>query len=92
MRRVSGTPDLPIRRFPWIAVYAAAPFSPFMRELLEMRYLWQVPLRLDNTKLVECLGEEPHTPLDDAVQRTLRSMGALPQKAEDRAVPRREAT
>ena len=37
VRRASGRPDLPIRFFPWIAVYLAAPFSAFMRELLEMR-------------------------------------------------------
>jgi nucleoside-diphosphate-sugar epimerase len=74
VRRASGRPDLPIRSFPWIAVCLAAPFSGFMRELLEMRYLWQVPLRLDNAKLVAGLGEEPHTLLDEAVAQTLRSM------------------
>ena len=59
IRRATGRADLPIRSFPWIAVYASAPFSAFMRELLEMRYLWQVPLRLDNSKLVGRLGTEP---------------------------------
>ena len=48
-----------------------------MRELLEMRYLWQVPLRLDNSKLVSLLREEPHTPLDEAVRQTLADMGLL---------------
>lgn len=78
VRRAAGKPDLPIRSFPWIAVHLASPFSPFMRELLEMRYLWRRPLRLDNRKLVSRLGEEPHTLLDEAVARTLASMGALP--------------
>jgi nucleoside-diphosphate-sugar epimerase len=77
VRRAAGKPDLPIRSFPWIAVYLASPFSAFMRELREMRYLWRVPLRLDNRKLVSRLGEEPHTPLDEAVTQTLASMGAL---------------
>jgi nucleoside-diphosphate-sugar epimerase len=77
VRRAAGKPDLPIRSFPWIAVYLASPFSAFMRELLEMRYLWRVPLRLDNRKLVSRLGEEPHTPLDEAVALTLASMGTL---------------
>ncbi len=49
IRRVSGNPDLPIRKFPWILVYLAAPFVTFMREALEMRYLWRTPLRLDNS-------------------------------------------
>ncbi|MEX2479385.1 MAG: SDR family NAD(P)-dependent oxidoreductase [Gammaproteobacteria bacterium] len=81
VRRAAGKPDLPIRSFPWIAVYLASPFSPFMRELLEMRYLWRRPLRLDNRKLVSRLGAEPHTPLDEAVAQTLASMGAMPKRS-----------
>ena len=77
VRRVVGRPDLPIRSFPWPLVFLASPFVPFMRELLEMRYLWQVPLRLDNSKLVSLLREEPHTPLDEAVRQTLADMGLL---------------
>ncbi len=38
VRRAAGKPDLPIRGFPWILVYAASPFVAFMRELIEMRY------------------------------------------------------
>lgn len=77
VRRVAGNPNLPIRSFPWPLAYIASPFVTFMRELIEMRYLWQKPLRLDNRKLVRCLGEEPHTPLDEAVAATLRSMKAI---------------
>ena len=77
VRRAAARPDLPIRRFPWPFVYLGAPFVGLMRELIEMRYLWQVPLRLDNAKLVARLGEEPHTPLDEAVRRTLRDMNCL---------------
>lgn len=77
LRRVAGREDRPIRRFPWFAVWLAAPFVPLMREVLEMRYLWQRPLRLDNRKLVRLLGSEPHTPLDAAVRQTLAAMGCL---------------
>jgi nucleoside-diphosphate-sugar epimerase len=76
IRRVTARPNLPIRAFPWILVYLAAPFVTFMRELLEMRYLWQRPLRLDGGKLERTLGTVPHTPLDEAVAATLKSMGA----------------
>src|SRR5258706_15265311 len=31
VRRVTGRPDVPIRAFPWIGVYVAAPFVTFMR-------------------------------------------------------------
>ncbi len=78
VRRAAENPDLPIRAFPWVLVYVASPFVVFMRELIEMRYLWQRPLRLDNSKLIRRLGTEPHTPLDEAVAATLRSMKAIP--------------
>jgi nucleoside-diphosphate-sugar epimerase len=78
MRRVVSNPDLPIRSFPWLFVYLAMPFSPLMRELPKMRYLWNEPIRLNNAKLVSQLGAEPHTPLDEAVRRTLIGLGCLP--------------
>jgi len=79
VRRVSGNPDLPIRRAPWWLYRTAAPFVTVLREVLEMRYLWQVKLRLDNAKLVSLIGPEPHTPLDEAVRRTLSALGCLPE-------------
>lgn len=78
VRRATRRPDLPIRGFPWFAVYLAAPFVTLMRELIEMRYLWQRPLRLNGAKLERTIGKVPHTPLDEAVAATLRRMGAWP--------------
>jgi nucleoside-diphosphate-sugar epimerase len=77
IRRAVGDPHLPIKALPWWLVYAAAPFVTMLREIIEMRYLWQVPLRLDNRKLLSVLGTEPHTPLDDAVRQSLRELGCL---------------
>ncbi|MDR3462589.1 MAG: NAD-dependent epimerase/dehydratase family protein [Beijerinckiaceae bacterium] len=71
IRRVLHRPRLPLRKFPWVLVYLAAPFMELMRELIEMRYLWDVPLRLDNRKLVGLIGPEPHTPLDTAITAAL---------------------
>jgi len=76
--RVAERPRGRIRSFPWPLAVLASPFVPMFRELLEMRYLWRRPLRLDNTKLTAFLGEEPHTPLDQAVARTLDALGCLP--------------
>ena len=64
--------------FPWRLVRLATPFNETLRELWEMRYLWRQPVRLDNARLVEVLGAEPHTPLDVAVERTLEGLGCLP--------------
>ncbi|HEX7775370.1 MAG TPA: NAD-dependent epimerase/dehydratase family protein [Parvibaculum sp.] len=76
-RRAAGKPNAPIRRFPWIAIYALAPFVETFREMLEMRYLWKKPVQLDNTKLVAFLGEEPHTPTDRMLRETLTGLGCL---------------
>ena len=77
IRRASGQPELPVRRFPWWLVTPASPFVPVFRELREMRYLWQQPVRLDNARLLALLGSEPHTPIDLAVGATLEGLGCL---------------
>lgn len=87
IRTVSGNPELPIRKLPWIAFYAGAPFVAFLREVLEMRYLWQTPLRLDNTKLVAAIGPEPRTPLETALSRTLAALQCLPRSAANAVAP-----
>ncbi|HHX4053135.1 MAG: NAD-dependent epimerase/dehydratase family protein [Burkholderia contaminans] len=66
-----------VRKFPWWFVWAAAPFVTTLRELLEMRYLWREPVRLDNTRVTAVLGREPVTPLDTAVEATLAGLGCL---------------
>jgi nucleoside-diphosphate-sugar epimerase len=68
---------LPVRGFPWFALAAAAPFNETFRELLEMRYLWRETVLMDNRRLVDVLGAEPHTPITDALAATLRSLGCL---------------
>ena len=75
--RVAGARGGRIRKFPWLALYALAPFVETFREMLEMRYLWTEAVRLDNQKLVAFLGEEPHTPLDEALHTTLGGLGCL---------------
>ncbi|MBN3742264.1 MULTISPECIES: NAD-dependent epimerase/dehydratase family protein [Burkholderia] len=66
-----------VRRFPWWLVWAAAPFVTTLREMLEMRYLWREPLRMDNARVTAVLGREPVTPLDTAVEATLAGLGCL---------------
>lgn len=77
IRRVTGDAKLPIRPFPYPLIYALAPFVETFRELIEMRYLWQKPVGLDNSKLVRFVGEEPFTPLDRAVRAALADLGCL---------------
>lgn len=77
IRRVLAAPELSARAFPWPLVRLASPLVPLFREILEMRYLWRAPVRLDNGALVATLGEEPRTPLDEAVAVALRGMGCV---------------
>lgn len=77
IRRALGDPALPVRPMPWGVMRLASPFVPLLRELAEMRYLWQQPVRLRNDRLVATLGAEPHTPIDQAVRATLIGLGCM---------------
>jgi nucleoside-diphosphate-sugar epimerase len=69
--RALGTSNQRIKPFPWWAITLAAPIVNAFHEMLEMRYLWQVPLQLDNSKLRALIGTEAHTSLEDALAATL---------------------
>ncbi|MBL0121944.1 MAG: hypothetical protein IPP88_04190 [Betaproteobacteria bacterium] len=43
------------------------------RELLEMRYLWDEAHSLDDSHLMELLGEVSRTPLDAAMDQTFET-------------------
>jgi nucleoside-diphosphate-sugar epimerase len=81
IRAVGGSPNTPVRRFPWPLVTLLSPFKTLFREMREMRYLWQEPLRLNNDRLLSVLGTEPHTPLEQAVRTTLAGLECLPPAA-----------
>ena len=78
MSRVAGR-KLSVSRLPWFAIRAVAPFNETLREMLEMRYLWEEPVLLDNARLTQRLGAEPHTPIDEALRAALAGLNALPQ-------------
>ncbi len=64
--------------FPWWLLRLLAPFNETLRELMEMRYLWKVPVRMDNSRIIAVLGKEPVTPLIEAVEETLKGLKCLP--------------
>ncbi len=78
IKRAVGKPDLIVKKLPWWLLKLAAPFNETVRELGEMKLLWQASIRLDNAKLVSFLGNEPHTPLDEAVAVTLKGLKIIP--------------
>lgn len=77
LNRLAGC-TLAHRRFPWWLMRLLAPFGGFPRQAAELAPYWHHPVRLDNQRLVELLGEELRTPLDDALWATLKSMSSLP--------------
>lgn len=64
-----------IKDFPWRYLQLASPFVPRIKELLDMRYLWEQSVYLDNSRLLHFLGHEPHTVWPVAIAQTLQSMG-----------------
>jgi nucleoside-diphosphate-sugar epimerase len=86
IKRVVGNPKLRTTSFPWWIVNLTWPFVRLFREVHEMRYLWKTPLRLRNDRLIELLGQEPHTPLDTAIRTALMGQGCLAVDAKETAV------
>jgi nucleoside-diphosphate-sugar epimerase len=78
VKRGIGRDALPIRSLPWTMLWFAWPFSRFLRGVIEMRWLWSTPLRLDNRRLEAVIGPEPHTPLHEAIAHTLDATTARP--------------
>ena len=70
------------KSFPWWLIFALSPFNTTLHEMLEMRYLWQQPIRMDNAKPIDFLGYEPHTPLIEAVHKTLTGLGCIQHAPE----------
>ena len=66
-----------VGRFPWWLLSLASPFVTVFREMKEMRYLWEQPVQMNNTRLLALLGREPHTPWDEAVRAALEGLGCL---------------
>lgn len=69
---------LTVSRLPWFALAVAAPFNESLREMQEMRYLWNRPVVMANAKLVAKLGAEPRTPLVEGLRAALVGQGSLP--------------
>jgi nucleoside-diphosphate-sugar epimerase len=56
---------------PWPLIRLIGVFSPKMYEIREMRYLWNVPHRVDGTKFAKCLPDFEPTPVAQAMKTAL---------------------
>lgn len=57
-----------ITKLPWGAVRLMALFNPDMKGVLEMRYLWDTPHRLDGSIMASLLPDFKATPLPDIIR------------------------
>lgn len=72
---------LKLGRLPWPLMRLGAWLLPTWAALLEMRYLWDTPHALDNSRLQALIGPEPRTPWPLAVQAALADLGLLAPRA-----------
>jgi nucleoside-diphosphate-sugar epimerase len=49
-------------------------FNPFLREVVEMHYLWTTPVKLDDTRLRELLPNLHKTPYSEGIRATVDAM------------------
>ncbi len=80
IRRVLNDPSIKTKSMPWGLLTVIGLFNETLRELVKMKYLWDAPVQLSNRRLVEFLGEEPHTPLDQAIAATLAALDVTSAK------------
>jgi nucleoside-diphosphate-sugar epimerase len=72
---VAAGRSLKPKTVPWPLLRWMGLFSPTLASVCEMRYLWFTPHALDNQRLTALIGEEPHTPTEQAVNQALQGLG-----------------
>ncbi|MGE0153290.1 MAG: NAD-dependent epimerase/dehydratase family protein [Reyranellaceae bacterium] len=72
----AGRPELKIRRVPWLALRAAGLFDPVVRELMELRYLFDTSIVIDDPRRQALLSDFRWTPVEEAIARTVGSYRA----------------
>jgi nucleoside-diphosphate-sugar epimerase len=74
--RVTGH-RLARKQVPWALLRVVGLFSPIVREVVKMNYLWFTPHSLSGAKLAAFLGTVPHTPAEEAIRQALIDQGLL---------------
>lgn len=83
IQRATGR-DLVIKRMTWLPLFLVAPFWPMGRKLIEMRYLWSMPHRLDGTRLRALLPNFRETDPLVAIASVLADVDIDPYEAMTR--------
>lgn len=64
-----------VKPFPWGVVRLIKPFSPVLKGVFEMRYLWSLPHRLDGARMAALLTDFTPTPVGEALRIALTRKG-----------------
>lgn len=78
--------DVRVKEMAWWPLRFAWPFMPDMKHLFEMRYLWNTPHWLDDTKFATTLPDFQHTPVEQAMRQTTDFV-KLPKGTLPSAIP-----
>lgn len=73
LTRALGRP-IRAKQMSWLPIQIARPFWSEAKPLLEMRYLWQCPHRVDGTVLDALVPDAVRTPIDDALRQACASL------------------
>jgi len=72
-----------VSRMPWSIMRVLGTVMPSIREVMEMRYLWQVPHALDDAYLRELLPDYRSTPIEQAL---IEALGIETKPAQPQSV------
>ena len=67
------------KRVSWTLLNVIGVFSPILREVVKMNYLWFTPHSLSGAKLEAFLGKVESTPADEAIAQSLADHGFVAQ-------------
>ncbi len=72
LARQAGAPDK-IFNMPWWLLDLVGMFSPLIREVVAMRYIWDTTVLIEGVRFAELLPDFVPTPMDRAIAETLLS-------------------
>jgi nucleoside-diphosphate-sugar epimerase len=74
----AGRPNLAAKRFPWWLLRLVGVLDPTLRQLMELRYLFDQTVIIAGNGLKQLLPAFQPTPLEESIDETLRSYGWKP--------------
>ena len=78
--QLNNSVPVKISPIPWFILSLYSLIDPVTKELLEMKYLFNNTLLLDNTKLKQLLPEFKLTDVDEAIHNTLEAITRIEEK------------